>query len=134
MAVATGLIKTPGDLKELRYEFQEKYEHTLAENTRKSFTSILEQIEKRLLSKEGKEEIEFFHDKRLPQDVQNIIHNFCDQIDGVDSQSVGFKLENAEKTIKYCGERRDEILEFLWNGHVEKLVSSLWGKNMSHHS
>ena len=132
--VATGLIKTPGALKELRYEFQEKYEHTMAENTRKSFTSILEQIEKRLLSKEGKEEIEFFHDKRLPQDVQNIIHNFCDQIDGVDSQSVGFKLENAEKTIKYCGERRDEILEFLWNGHVEKLVSSLWGKNMSHHS
>ena len=31
-----GLIKTPGDLKELRYEFQEKYEHTLAENTERA--------------------------------------------------------------------------------------------------
>ena len=67
----------------------------------------------------------FFHDKRLPQDVQNIIHNFSDQIDGVDSQSVGFKLENAEKTIKYCGERRDEILEFLWNGHGETCQFSM---------
>ena len=120
------------DISALRKEFHKDYDNFVDDNRKEFVSSFLEKIERYSLSEEfNKEEYTFNSGKLVSQKVQELLHEFCKQIPGVACKSRGFNLENAEKTVKYCHSRKEELLEFLWNEHAETLIQSIWNKNMA---